>query len=128
MSTIPVIYGSNPERLYYATDEFGEFAAILSDSFDDAYDEALCALYARDGECDHGILESEPTDSPERMEAQETCDCDLSDDGPVWAIHLRIAEMKITVGQFETIWGEDVERIPRKTAQDAEEIALETAS
>lgn len=105
MSTIPVRYSPNAERLYLACDEFGQFAAILSDSFNEAYEEALCVMHERDGECDHG------------GEEPEGCDCSLSDDGYVWAIYLSLARTEITREEFEERHGEDVERIERKMAE-----------
>lgn len=111
MSTIPVRYGSNPEKLYLACDEFGEFAAILADSFEEAHEEALCLMYERDGACDHGV--STPGEPADEIEAQESCDCSMSDDGPVWAIYLTLIPKEMTMEQFEESYGEDLERIER---------------
>ena len=105
MSTIPVTYAPNAERLFLAVDEFGVFAAVLADSFEEAHAEALCIMHERDGSCDHG------------GEPEEGCDCDLSDDGPVWAIYLTITETQVTRDQFEVVFGDEAERIERRSAE-----------
>lgn len=104
MSTIPVTYAPNAERLFLATDEFGFFAAVLADTFEEAHAEALCVMHERDGSCDHD------------GGSEDDCDCDLSDDGPVWAIYLGLTETRMTREQFEDSFGEDVERIDRELA------------
>jgi hypothetical protein len=112
--TIPVRYSPNAERLYWANDEFGRFAAILSDSFEEADAEALCILRDRDGDCDHGLTEDEfaAMDADAMVGFVDACDCSYSDDGPVWAIYLTLTATATTREAFEAEYGDDIERIP----------------
>jgi hypothetical protein len=94
--SIPVTYGSNPTHLFYAGDEFGTFAAIFADSFSEAHEEALCLMAERDGLCNHGVIN--PAQDVAEMEM--SCDCIMSDSGPVWAIYLTLNETGVPLEHF----------------------------
>lgn len=105
-----VRYGTQFDHVWLVRDEFGTFAIALATSWDEAWMEALEMMLDRDGPCDHGIAESELMFYPARIEAMDSCDCDVSEDGtPVWAVYLSIQKTDMPIAEFEKRYGTDAD-------------------
>jgi hypothetical protein len=115
-STIPVVYSPNPELVFKANNEFGQFAVVLADTFEEAWAETLELVLEADGPCDHGETPAKLSlmNPLELDRVEQSCDCEPSETGvPVWACHTSLDQTFLTISQFESVHGEGVERIDR---------------
>lgn len=108
----------NYDHVFVASNEFGEFLYILSDTFENAWEAMLEWMEDRESRayhCDHGGDIDDGIRALEIMgERDSTCDCEMSPHGEfMWTVHVQMKQLALPTEMFLLAHGEDVEGIAR---------------